>query len=696
MCLYVTYPLELEAVPNTIAPEPGVGVESDARLFRYPYSTSKDYKLAENAMPNGLYAVNGPHPSEMIIGSRGEDDAGQAEANDLPDAHFVRLDSSIRIGTPAQWGSSAFPIMTKHMTNLFDEAFIGASTQSHHYSYATCENLGKCSAVGMTVGSKCSLTQHNGNVLHGFCYMSHKSTLECGRSIFTDSRFGNKPKTMPQPSRCPAGTPLDYAGRAGNHRAVARSLLVGGCMIASDANFRPTAEVHVPQDCAVPKHYKPGCLMPGALNYAPGSLESAKCLYKLNGCTDAGALNYNAEASDDDGSCIASKPGCTLNTASYAPNWKGEAVDPSTPKYQGLAVGLTAGYGSSDVNEGYYVYKQYGNVKKHDKDANVNVGCEIIIEGCMDVNSVNYDAKANTNTNTWCIPKVTGCMMPPPEALHLDEGMMSGRPHTLDGGAGNYDPSATVNDKSMCKVGRVGCSSLTALNYDPLATVPGVCFEPIEACLDRNSLNYNCTESVGFTSCDTPPTWPAVRGTVHSDAVCRFTLFPPPAPAPQAPWGKPSAKVASVEFLVPGAVEDYTEEDKRKVACAFATAWKVPCEKVYVYLYPGSAIMDVQTEVTSDAESTGLLQAVSAYTSSPSALNAYLVSQGVPNKIKVISTPILATQIVGAVTPPAPPPYVQVGAIVGGVIGGIAGVCLIAGLVYVIRKKKTTATTYPA
>ena len=42
---------------------------------------------------------------------------------------------------------------------------------------------------------------------------------------------------------------------------------------------------------------------------------------EIDGCTDATALNFDQEATDDDGSCIASTPGCLDPTAcNYNPS----------------------------------------------------------------------------------------------------------------------------------------------------------------------------------------------------------------------------------------------------------------------------------------------------------------------------------------------------------------------------------------
>jgi hypothetical protein len=55
-----------------------------------------------------------------------------------------------------------------------------------------------------------------------------------------------------------------------------------------------------------------GCTNPAALNYnASANNDDGSCIAVVNGCTDATAFNYNAAANTDDGSCIAAVNGCT-------------------------------------------------------------------------------------------------------------------------------------------------------------------------------------------------------------------------------------------------------------------------------------------------------------------------------------------------------------------------------------------------
>ncbi len=69
-------------------------------------------------------------------------------------------------------------------------------------------------------------------------------------------------------------------------------------------------------DCTGSTDDVPGCTDSTALNYdAAANTDDGSCIAVVNGCTDATALNYDAAANTDDGSCIAVVNGCTDATA---------------------------------------------------------------------------------------------------------------------------------------------------------------------------------------------------------------------------------------------------------------------------------------------------------------------------------------------------------------------------------------------
>jgi len=306
----------------------------------------------------GLFPEAPVGASDLAIGTHGVggvDESAMADvARERHDASAIRFDSTFSIGAPfanvSVVGSYLLGVPSWHL----HPQFLGTST---------CEALGRCDATaGQRVGSACK-----GGL--GYCYTSAANTLECGRVISTQSYHLGAPvvSTVAGSVRaCPPGTPNTRGGATGTLIPASR-MPIAGCMLTADANYEPSADVHVPQMCAAPASYLPGCLFPGALNYNAAAREPAECTYVTRGCMTPGALNYNAHATvHDAAACIAAVSGCTLA-------------------------------------EG---------VLSTDAAANVLAGCVAIVEGCMDPLAANYDAAATQQLTTICIPRVAGCMNP--------------------------------------------------------------------------------------------------------------------------------------------------------------------------------------------------------------------------------------------------------------------------------------------
>merc|ERR1719240_1943854 len=158
MCIYVTAALDAMSVPNTIAPAAGSPAAA-ASLRHLIYHSTTDYHQPQNALANDHYAHAGAHPSERVIGKL------------EPNANYHRVDVLQVDSVVGPTSAPMVPTTGAPMvpTTLADSAFIGS--QTHHYAYGTCENLGAC-ATGSLVGSSCSLNQRFGAAQAGYCYLS--------------------------------------------------------------------------------------------------------------------------------------------------------------------------------------------------------------------------------------------------------------------------------------------------------------------------------------------------------------------------------------------------------------------------------------------------------------------------------------------------------------------------------------------
>ena len=600
---------------------------------------------------------------------------------------------------------------TPMMGPLFTE-FVkrGGFGSAQGLGFASCQFLRHCDQPGEMVGSPCSATISN-VAYTGYCFPSDTGSIECGRLTAMDDDIGSRPFVFDsamyptvQPAvsansnvtvipstpgttmkayRCPVLSPAKVTGTY-----VSARLLAAGCMVPTDDNYDLLADVHVPSYCAVPQDLLPGCMLASAVNYDPAAKQSGHCIFRTPGCTSSAAVNYNSEATEDDGSCIARVDGCTVAASYYA------GVDPDTPVF-----GATVGTGGFDGRVA---------VLNPSTAANVNSGCIIAIEGCMDPSGVNYDSRANVQTTTICLPVVPGCMMPSAAAAASGANLPFGG-GVRDGLSLSYDPAATVHSSSACSVARYGCMTPTALNYDETATATSAaypCYALKYGCLNALAVNYGC-EQRGDTSCSVSVT----QVTVHNPTRCKYqgeppdgTPSPPSPPPPQQPTGMRTAAVVTysvqVEVLVSGSASALAS-NRGSLIGAWATRYGAtpPWTLNIVDPATGTSYRRLQ-----DAQETARLTFERTYESAAAADEAQeaVSSTGVSlADMTAVFSSIPGVDITpltgGSVETVSITTYVEVdpssssdsamGAIIGGAAGGaLALICLVGVVVW--RKKR--------
>jgi len=245
---------------------------------------------------------------------------------------------------------------------------------------------------------------------------------------------------------CASPTALNYNSLAELHLAGACAYAFAGCTDAAAFNY--IADATVDDGSCVARVF--GCVDPLADNYQPATntLNSPSvCAYTLRGCTNSTAFNYNALATADDGSCAPSTPGCTAPTAAN--------YEPAANVYDGSCVFDTPGCTDATA-------LNYASTATLDDGS-----CLLTVSGCMLAAASNFEPSATVDDGSCVLPPVAGC---------------------TDSAATNWRPSATADDGS-CNY--LGCTDAAAVNHDASAQVEdGSCVYTLAGCTDSRAVNY--------------------------------------------------------------------------------------------------------------------------------------------------------------------------------------------------------------
>ena len=270
------------------------------------------------------------------------------------------------------------------------------------------------------------------------------------------------------------------------------------------------------------------------------------------GCTDSEALNYNSDATEDNGSCeyqeevIEDEIVSDYNAVQIASDFLGEYSC-------GLftATSLGAGADPAAMLPTYLETSGYINqIAPEDLDFAVNeIAAEVdsqcapppLIAGCTDASATNYNPSAtidNGQCEYYSEPTtVFGCTDPSADnynaAANENDGTCFYLPDPVlgctDATACNYNAAADTDDGScfdylaqgldcqgnciddfdldgVCDGAEVnGCTDSFADNYNPAATEDdGSCFTTVEGCTNSSALNYNPNANYDNGSCVMP------------------------------------------------------------------------------------------------------------------------------------------------------------------------------------------------
>ena len=234
---------------------------------------------------------------------------------------------------------------------------------------------------------------------------------------------------------------------------------IAGCIDSTALNFNVEATTDDGSCVYDTLEVISGCMDSLALNYNElATIDSGSCIYDydtlevVSGCMDSTALNYNELATIDNGSCVYDTLEIVFGCMdSTALNYNELAnMDDGSCEYEEVILGCTD---QSALN--------------YNPDATQDDGsCEYeeIILGCTDPSAINYNPDATQDDGS-C--EYFGC---------------------TDPFAANYNPLATQDD-GLCEY--FGCTDPLAINYDPIATIEDGSCQYSLGCTDPSAVNYD-------------------------------------------------------------------------------------------------------------------------------------------------------------------------------------------------------------
>jgi len=228
-----------------------------------------------------------------------------------------------------------------------------------------------------------------------------------------------------------------------------------------------------------------GCTNISAINYNPdANVDDGSCDFEIFGCTDMSAINYNLDATTDDGSCVYDDNGCV-----FPPEFSGNTG-------VNMTVFLTSGVVSTlpiTSNTPYVV-------------ATTNLGLVVGSSSLAQedlIDGQQYLAVFGDDTET---PEIDGALAGDILSFQLIDGDSLYDLEISFAGVNQYItngvlPALSATYNFNCAP-NFGCMDETAYNYDDEATMDdGSCEAQVDGCTDNSFIEFNSLANVDDGSC---------------------------------------------------------------------------------------------------------------------------------------------------------------------------------------------------
>ncbi len=237
-----------------------------------------------------------------------------------------------------------------------------------------------------------------------------------------------------------------------------------------------------------------GCTSNWAQNYDFNATSDDGSCY-LNGCTSTWADNYNSNVTSDDGSCILFA--CTSN---WADNYVANATnDDGSCILEACTLSWADNYDSNaTIDDGScfrvgctnIVATNYDGLATQDDNS-------CLIEGCMNSLANNYNNEANVPTYCaflGCTDTLACNLL---SIANEDDGSCT---LPIEFYNCNGDCLSDIDEDGICdELEVLGCQSVSADNYNYLATDAGICI--YLGCMDEFATNYDSNANTSNNTC---------------------------------------------------------------------------------------------------------------------------------------------------------------------------------------------------